>query len=84
MFGFAGNLVNVVIPRPGPNGEPAPGVGKVSRDCIGLKLYVFLEYADVDGSNKARQALNGRKFGGNQVVATFYPESKFAQGEYDG
>lgn len=27
----SGKLVNVVIPRPGPNGEPAPGVGKVSK-----------------------------------------------------
>lgn len=29
MRNFAGNLVNVVIPRPGPNGEPTPGLGKV-------------------------------------------------------
>lgn len=26
---FAGALVNLVIPRPNPNGEPSPGVGKV-------------------------------------------------------
>ncbi|XXG49394.1 hypothetical protein AAC387_Pa02g3594 [Persea americana] len=71
--GKYGNLVNVVIPRPNPNGEPSPGVGKV-----------FLEYADTDGSTKARAGLNGRKFGGNQVVAVFYPENKFALGEYDG
>ncbi|CAL9153400.1 unnamed protein product [Musa hybrid cultivar] len=71
--GKYGKLVNVVIPRPVPNGEPAPGVGKV-----------FLEYADIDGSTKARQGLNGRKFGGNQVAAVFYPENKFALGEYDG
>ncbi|XP_072978900.1 splicing factor U2af large subunit A-like isoform X2 [Typha angustifolia] len=71
--GKYGKLVNVVIPRPGPNGEPAAGVGKV-----------FLEYADTEGSAKARQGLNGRKFGGNQVIAVFYPESKFAEGEYDG
>nr|XP_029123840.1 splicing factor U2af large subunit B isoform X2 [Elaeis guineensis] len=68
-----GKLVNVVIPRPGPNGESSPGVGKV-----------FLEYADTEGSTKARQGMNGRKFGGKEVVAIFYPESKFAQGEYDG
>ncbi|KAJ0982655.1 hypothetical protein J5N97_010910 [Dioscorea zingiberensis] len=66
-----GKLVNVVIPRPGPNLELSPGLGKV-----------FLEYEDTDGSSKARQALNGRKFGGNTVVAVFYPENKFAQGEY--
>ncbi|KAD4888422.1 hypothetical protein R6Q59_034558 [Mikania micrantha] len=71
--GKFGSLVNVVIPRPNPNGEPVAGVGKV-----------FLEYADTESSTKARAGLNGRKFGGNQVVATFYPEIKFNQGEYDG
>ncbi|KAJ9562033.1 hypothetical protein OSB04_007193 [Centaurea solstitialis] len=68
-----GKLVNVVIPRPNPNGEPVPGVGKV-----------FLEYEETEGSTKARAGLNGRKFGGNPVVASFYPENKFSQGEYDG
>ncbi|XP_009590470.1 splicing factor U2af large subunit A [Nicotiana tabacum] len=67
-----GALVNVVIPRPNPNGVPTPGLGKV-----------FLEYADVDSSSKARQGLNGRKFGGNQVVAVFYPENKFSEGDYE-
>ncbi|XP_034683198.1 splicing factor U2af large subunit B isoform X2 [Vitis riparia] len=71
--GKFGNLVNVAIPRPKPNGEPTPGLGKV-----------FLEYADIDGATKARTGLNGRKFDGNQVVAVFYPENKFSQGEYDG
>ncbi|XP_076960711.1 splicing factor U2af large subunit A-like isoform X2 [Bidens hawaiensis] len=71
--GKFGSLVNVVIPRPNPNGEPVAGVGKV-----------FLEYADTESSTKARAGLNGRKFGGNQVVASFYPENKFNQGEYDG
>lgn len=32
----------------------------------------------------ARQALNERKFGGNQVLAVSYPENKFAQGDLDG
>ncbi|KAK8952653.1 Splicing factor U2af large subunit B [Platanthera guangdongensis] len=70
--GKYGALVNIVIPRPSPSGELVPGVGKV-----------FLEYADTEGSMKARQGLHGRKFGGNQVVAIFYPEIKFSQGEYD-
>lgn len=47
-------------------------------------VQVFLEYADIDGATKARTGLNGRRFGGNQVVAVFYSESKFAQGEYEG
>uniref|UniRef100_A0A5B7BQ83 Splicing factor U2af large subunit n=1 Tax=Davidia involucrata TaxID=16924 RepID=A0A5B7BQ83_DAVIN len=71
--GKFGTLVNVVIPRPTPNGEPSPGVGKV-----------FLEYADIDSAMKAQTGLNGRKFGGNQVVAVFYSENKFSQGDYDG
>ncbi|KAI8553233.1 hypothetical protein RHMOL_Rhmol05G0000400 [Rhododendron molle] len=71
--GKFGSLANLVIPRPNPNGEPTPGLGKV-----------FLEYVDVDGATKARQGLNGRKFGGNQVVAVFYPENKFAEADYDG
>lgn len=45
---------------------------------------MFLEYADVDGSAKARSGMNGRKFGGNQVVAVYYAEDRFAEGDYDG
>ncbi|KAK6258379.1 hypothetical protein SCA6_012853 [Theobroma cacao] len=70
--GKHGVLVNVVIPRPNLNGEPSAGVGKV-----------FLEYSDVEGSRKAQAAMNGRKFGDNQVIAVFYPENKFVQEEYD-
>lgn len=44
---------------------------------------MFLEYADIDGASKARAGMNGRKFGGNQVVAVFYQEAKFYQSEYD-
>ncbi|KAJ1276533.1 hypothetical protein BS78_05G221100 [Paspalum vaginatum] len=68
-----GNLMKVVIPRPDPSGAPVAGVGKV-----------FLEYADVEGSTKAKTGMHGRKFGGNQVVAVFYPEDKFAAEQYDG
>jgi len=48
-----------------------------------ILMQVFLEYADVDGSSKARSGMNGRKFGGNQVVAVYYPEDKYAQGDYE-
>ncbi|KAL3645247.1 hypothetical protein CASFOL_010427 [Castilleja foliolosa] len=71
--GKFGSLVNVVIPRPLPDGEMPPGVGKV-----------FLEYADNEGAIKARQGLHGRKFGGNEVLAVFYPENKFAEADYSG
>ncbi|XP_076895630.1 splicing factor U2af large subunit B-like [Bidens hawaiensis] len=71
--GKFGSLVSVVIPRPNPNSGLVTGVGKV-----------FLEYADTVSSRKAWAGLNGRRFGGNQVVVSFYPENKFSKGEYDG
>jgi splicing factor U2AF subunit len=68
-----GSLIKVVIPRPDPSGAPRQGVGKV-----------FVEYADTMSSAKAKQALHGRKFGGNAVVATFYREERFHSGDYSG
>ncbi|KAK9136381.1 hypothetical protein Syun_015711 [Stephania yunnanensis] len=68
-----GKLVNVVIPRPSPIGEPSPGVGKV-----------FLEYADAGGAENALAKMNGRLFGGLQIAAVLYPENKFSQGVYNG
>lgn len=56
----------------------------LAQNIMLLLLQVFLEYADIDGATKARTGMNGRKFGGNQVVAVFYPENKFAQGDYEG
>ncbi|BBN15275.1 splicing factor U2AF 65 kDa subunit [Marchantia polymorpha subsp. ruderalis] len=71
--GKFGNLVSVVIPRPRTDGEEVPGVGKV-----------FVEYADTQGAIKAKTALHGRKFSGNSVVAVYYPEDKFSNGDYGG
>ncbi|KAG9134516.1 hypothetical protein Leryth_024132 [Lithospermum erythrorhizon] len=67
-----GDLINVIIPRPTMNEEELQGHGKV-----------FLEYADVTGCAKARAALSGRKFGGNAVVAIYYPEDRFNNGDYN-
>ncbi|KAF8093515.1 hypothetical protein N665_0383s0142 [Sinapis alba] len=69
--GKFGALTKVVIPRPSSNGEPIQGVGKV-----------FLEYAETESSTRARNGMNGRKFGGNEVLAVFYPEDKFEQADY--
>lgn len=41
-----------------------------------------MEYADIESASKARQALNGRKFGGNVVIGLFYPEEKYARADY--
>ncbi|KAH8511897.1 hypothetical protein H0E87_009177 [Populus deltoides] len=66
-----GTLINVVIPRPSQNEEKMPGAGKV-----------FLEYSDTISCANARNALNGRKFGGNTVNAFYYPEEKYSNGDY--
>ncbi|KAM0873469.1 hypothetical protein ACQ4PT_038047 [Festuca glaucescens] len=67
-----GNLVQAVIPRPHPSGDPVPGVGKV-----------FLEYADVESSARAKAGMHGRRFDGKDTVAVFFPKNKFADGDYD-
>ena len=57
------------------------------RDGINLSILlfcmqVFLEYSDTGGCSSAKNALNGRKFGGNVVCATYYPEDKYYDGDY--
>ncbi|KAH9562302.1 hypothetical protein CY35_05G064500 [Sphagnum magellanicum] len=71
--GRYGNITNLVIPRPNPNGEEVPGIGMV-----------FVEYGDLQGAAKAKASLHGRKFGGNTVIATYYAEEKFMHGDYGG
>lgn len=43
-----------------------------------------MEYSDLQGSAKAKQALHNRKFGGKSVIATYYSEDKFTNGDYGG
>ncbi|KAI4386747.1 hypothetical protein MLD38_004654 [Melastoma candidum] len=51
----------------------SPGVDKV-----------LLKYVDMEGAARAQNVLNGRRFGGNVVIAVFYPQNKLAQGDYEG
>ncbi|THG05419.1 hypothetical protein TEA_006647 [Camellia sinensis var. sinensis] len=69
--GKFGVLTDVIIPRPAPNGEQVPGVGKV-----------FLEYSDAAACANAKDALSGRKFGGNVVTAVYYAEDKYYNRDY--
>ena len=48
-----------------------------------LHLQVFLEYADVESSARAKTGMHGRRFDGKETVAVFFPENKFADGDYD-
>ncbi|XP_016489101.1 splicing factor U2af large subunit B isoform X2 [Nicotiana tabacum] len=66
-----GDLIDVVIPRPEPDRQIIEGHGKV-----------FLEYSDITGCSNAKAALAGRKFGGNTVIAIYYPEDKYYDKDY--
>ena len=65
--GKYGKIISVVIPRPSKSGESVTGIGKV-----------FVRYESVEDATKARDALNGRRFGGNSVVADFIYIESFA------
>ncbi|CAN0007602.1 unnamed protein product, partial [Choristocarpus tenellus] len=55
----------IQLPRP-LGGQAVPGAGQI-----------FIEFAEVAGADKARQALSGRKYSGNPVKASFYPLDLF-------
>jgi len=50
----------------GPADPNTPGFG-----------YAFVEFATIEGSSKAKKALNGRKFGSNMVEAQYFSEDKY-------
>ncbi|KAJ3082139.1 U2 small nuclear RNA auxiliary factor 2 [Quaeritorhiza haematococci] len=68
--GKFGTIRNITIPRPVPDPE-APGVGKI-----------FVQFATIDQCTVALRALAGRKFADRTVVTAYYPESKYAVGEF--
>eukprot|EP01025_Chloroclados_australasicus_P030103 TRINITY_DN30151_c0_g1_i1.p3 TRINITY_DN30151_c0_g1~~TRINITY_DN30151_c0_g1_i1.p3 ORF type:complete len:372 (-),score=76.95 TRINITY_DN30151_c0_g1_i1:706-1779(-) len=66
-----GDLENVVIPRP-VDGQIVNGVGKVA-----------LIYKSSQGALSAKEALNGRRFGGRAVSAYYLDEDQFNNGVYE-
>ncbi|CAL5222289.1 g4628 [Coccomyxa viridis] len=71
--GKFGQVNNVIIPRPTAPGTPAPsGLGRV-----------IVEFADDNGCTAAYRVLNGRRFGGRTVVATYLPEQSYQAGQFD-
>lgn len=59
-------------------------ISRQSCLTVGELLQVFLEYSDIAGASKAKASLHGRRFDENLVVAVYYPEDKFAAGDYGG
>lgn len=68
-----GPVVNVLIPRPTPENPTPTGLAKV-----------VIEFVDMNGAVKARNAMHGRRFAGRTVSAIFLPEEAYAAGQYDG
>ena len=63
-----GPVRQIIIPRPG-----APsGVGKV-----------ILNFEDVQSAMAAQRVMNGRKFAGRTVIATFMTDDQLAAGSLD-
>lgn len=44
----------------------APGIG-----------FAFIEFATIEGASRAKKALNGRRFGANEVEAEYFSEDKY-------
>mmetsp|Transcript_41120 Transcript_41120/g.88890 ORF Transcript_41120/g.88890 Transcript_41120/m.88890 type:complete len:172 (+) Transcript_41120:3-518(+) len=63
-----GEIVKIWVPRPGCRGEQKKHIGRV-----------FIVYTHEDDAIKCQLALNGRKFAGNTVVATFVEEDAFVK-----
>ncbi len=63
-----GQVNEILIPRPG----DGPGVGKV-----------VINYADAPSAIRAFQVMDGRKFGGNPVRATYLTDDAYAQKLFD-
>ena len=70
-----GALVKLVVPRPNGVHPAAAGGGAVGK--------VFLQYACLDAANFCKIKMDGSFWKGDeQIVAEFYPEDKFATGDY--
>lgn len=67
-----GNVLAIEIPRPDlDSGYCCPSVGKV-----------FVHFSIEKEAKEARYRLNGRSYNRRTVVASFYPEDKFAKKSY--
>ncbi|KAF9166058.1 U2 small nuclear RNA auxiliary factor 2 [Actinomortierella ambigua] len=66
-----GQIADIQVPRPDPQGHPVPGVGKI-----------FVRYTAVDEAMVAARALSGRKFADRTVLTSFVDEQKFDERDF--
>mmetsp|Transcript_10568 Transcript_10568/g.17284 ORF Transcript_10568/g.17284 Transcript_10568/m.17284 type:complete len:223 (-) Transcript_10568:494-1162(-) len=63
-----GDIEEVIIPRPSKDGSTVTGL-----------LKIFIKYSSIEGAEKARVALQGRKFASRTVIAEFMDELSFEE-----
>ena len=61
-----GRIVSIEIPKPSHDKTNVTGLG-----------FVFVEFDNVDQSQRAKKELHGTKFNGRRVEAVYYPEDQF-------
>ena len=66
----SGRVLQVEIPRSGAD---------VTGPNLGSECYVYVQFGDEVGAAAAQSSIDGRRFGGQQVRACFYPAELFAQ-----
>lgn len=65
-----------VVPSPSVASAYAGSAANTGGDAPGVG-YAFVEFATIEGSSKAKKALNGRRFGENLVEAEYFSELKY-------
>jgi len=70
--GKHGAVSKILIPRPTEGDANPVGLAKV-----------IIEFADMNGSIKAKNAMHGRRFAGRTVTATFLSDDAYNEGRYD-
>lgn len=77
-----GNSMALAIPGsagPAAGGGDAGGAFDPETPGIG---FAFIEFATIEGASKAKKALNGRRFGENNVEAEYFSEDKYYAKEF--
>ena len=67
-----GKLAGIEAPRPSNTGPDPPGVE-----------LVFLAFESEKSAEKAQLALNGRKYGENTIVSSFFDEGKYVRKAFE-
>eukprot|EP00808_Paulinella_micropora_P030238 g72981.t1 len=75
-----GKVIKVVVPRPA---NLTPGCEATKEDLERGVERIFIEFEETASATKSRDMMQGRRFNGRQIRATYYDETLFAQEKYN-